>query len=764
MSKKRVLSLIIVMSLFIQMFMVNNVMADKLPGAIWNLFEKEQAQEAANDTTALIETRLAIIALFDSWSDTSTQKLDIVAPRYQKIALSYEALLQYDDAVEILKLYQKYASLQETYGTWNHDAYLWAESKIKNLDLDARLYVKTDDVSKAVYYGEKYEPKVGSYFGAAYDKDTRIISSAGGTSYDWNHVSKFFPKKNSAYLIYLEFGSPIASFDRYFQQAKSSDTGVQLAWNVYDTFDSMSQYDAYITETATYLKALGIPVFLRYGGEMNIAEGMSDHEAFIDNYQYVTNKVRSIAPNVAMVWAPNEITESSRQLEDYYPGDSYVDWVGISTYTYYYFGDKTDWGDQQESIDNQFFTGPNANPLSKIREVVEFIGDRKPILISESGVAHYSKVAQQDMTEWAEVQLRRQYEYMPLLYPQIKGIFYFNVDSNVTKRNSYAFYTNQTIHNLYNDLIDDPHYLSDINDTLNYRYAEVGSDTDRTVTASGNSIELKTYVIVPGSLEPTVKYYLDNNLIATSTLLPYRDSIEGSQLSDGDHLLEVKVLNEDGIQVKHLSYTISKSASSMVVKDGIPLNIAGPLDEAEPVDVEEVSFSDVGNHWSKAYVSDVAKRGIIVGSEGKFRPDDLISRAEMTSIISKYGQLTQEAPMAFDDVSSDTWYYKYVSGAQVYLTGYGSRYYPTRNASREEIIIALVKLKGLDPSELTSEDKEAFMDRFSDVSELSGDNRDYLNLAVKYNIVGGYADGTLKPEASMKRGEVAKVLFTTFFQ
>lgn len=719
------------------------------PNAVWPLFETEAQQEADGDVEGLIETRKAIIALYDDRVDTDKEKMDVVTPRYRMIAEAYESLLDYDKALEALEYYKYYAQLQEREGYWNHDAVIWAESKIKNMQLDIKLFVKTDDMTNAVYYGAKYEPVAGTYFGAAYDRDTRIIASAGGNSYDWNHVSKYFPKKNSAYLIYLEFAKQdIRDFDRYFQAAKNADTGVELAWNAYETYDDMSDYKSYIQETATYIKNLGVPVFVRYGAEMNIAEGMEDHKEFVENFRYVAAEVRKIAPNAVMLWSPNEITESSRNLEDYYPGDVYVDWVGVSLYTYYYFGDKTDWGNQQEAIDNQFFTGPNANPLSKIQEVVEFIGDRKPIMIAESGVAHYSKVAQEDMTDWAAVQLRRQYDYIPLLYPQVKGIMYFNVDTEVTKRNSYAFYTNDTIHDLYNSLIADESYLSEIGDSAPFRYAEVGSRRDKSVKVDGNSADLKTFVIVPGSLEPTVTYKLNGRILAVKSTLPYDYSLSLGSLSEGIHELTVSVKNDDGVLVKESTYLLTKSSEGTLIEEGT---------------FTERSFDDLGSHWSGSYVLEIAKRGIIVGSDGKFRADDLISRAEMTSIISKLGDLSQDKAVSFNDVSSSAWYYKYVSGAQDYLVGYGSNYYPGRYATREEIITALVKLKGYNVSEVTSVDRTSFDSQFIDAGSVDSANRDYMILAVKYGIVGGYSDGTIRPDANMRRGEVAKVLFTTFY-
>ena len=424
---KKVLTLVLTLALLLQGTMPLSAENQKLPNAIWPLFDQEAAYENQGNVQGLIDVRLEIIDLLSGWADSSTQKLDIVTPRYRYIAEGYESLFMYEAMNEALEAYIYYAGLQEIHGGWTHDAVLWAEAKLKNSDVTIRLFAETDELGNGTYYGAKYEPVAGTYFGSAYDRDDRIEADAGIGTYEWDYVSEYFPKKNAAYLIYLEFGENIRSFDRYYDAAVEADTAVQLAWNTYTTYRDMSQYETYIRSTASYLNDLDIPVFVRYGSEMNIAEGMGNAAQYVSNYRYVADILREEAPNVALVWSPNDVTEAGRNLHDYYPGDAYVDWVGLSTYTYYYFGDQVDWGSQQEDIDNRFFTGANANPLSKVAEVIEAYGDRKPIMISESGVSHYSKVAGESMPKWAMLQLARQYEFMPLIYPQVKAMFYFNV-------------------------------------------------------------------------------------------------------------------------------------------------------------------------------------------------------------------------------------------------------------------------------------------------------------------------------------------------
>jgi len=146
---------------------------------------------------------------------------------------------------------------------------------------------------------------------------------------------------------------------------------------------NIKSYESYIKATAGYLKELGIPVFLRFAGEMNIKDNCKDYNAYIEAFRYVSHIMKNNAPNVAMVWSPNDISAKDRSYDQYYPGDEYVDWIGISTYTSLYFQGKKDWDTQQDSIDSVYMTGEYANPLAKIKPIIEAYGHKKPIMISE---------------------------------------------------------------------------------------------------------------------------------------------------------------------------------------------------------------------------------------------------------------------------------------------------------------------------------------------------------------------------------------------
>lgn len=105
--------------------------------------------------------------------------------------------------------------------------------------------------------------------------------------------------------------------------------------------------DAYIQTFANAAKSWGKPLFLRFAHEMNGnwypwsgALNGSD-EAATSKYKaawrriYATFEALGVT-NVTWVWCPNNFDDpiaSWNTAESYYPGDSYVDWIGIDGYS-----------------------------------------------------------------------------------------------------------------------------------------------------------------------------------------------------------------------------------------------------------------------------------------------------------------------------------------------------------------------------------------------------------------------------------------------
>jgi mannan endo-1,4-beta-mannosidase len=120
-------------------------------------------------------------------------------------------------------------------------------------------------------------------------------------------------------------------------------------WRLGNTHDIMipqileGKYDQYIKGWAEGIKKVGEPVFVRFANEMNGDWDPwcawffgKDHDLYIEAWKRVHNIFREVgADNAYFVWNPHDRSFPDFKWNDphlYYPGDQYVDWIGMTGY------------------------------------------------------------------------------------------------------------------------------------------------------------------------------------------------------------------------------------------------------------------------------------------------------------------------------------------------------------------------------------------------------------------------------------------------
>lgn len=134
-------------------------------------------------------------------------------------------------------------------------------------------------------------------------------------------------------------------------------------------------FDRQIDAICSDLGADPAPVLIRWGHEMEDPDGRypwarADAEGYKAAYRTFVTRCRAAAPRAAFVWSP----KGERNLADYYPGDTYVDAVGVSL-----FG--------LQAADRAWYGGEQDFPhafAGKYRRVAAF---GKPVIIAELGVS-----------------------------------------------------------------------------------------------------------------------------------------------------------------------------------------------------------------------------------------------------------------------------------------------------------------------------------------------------------------------------------------
>ncbi|MDY0394050.1 glycosyl hydrolase [Virgibacillus halophilus] len=259
-------------------------------------------------------------------------------------------------------------------------------------------------------------------------------------------------KQHASFFKYVGYGKPFPK--KWVAGVKQAGGFPQIAWEPNNGLDEVKD-DAYLLQFAKEAAKADVPVLLRYASEMNGTWTFYSGHAkqYIEKWRLVHEVMKANAPNVMMLW--NVFTMPEKTIKEFYPGDEYVDYVGVNIYNVVYHNDQV-----QEKADFE-------DPLHLLDYVYNTFSARKPIVIGEFGASNYTTTDGRHHTKFAEEKISRMYRLLPKLYPRVKFIYYFDVNNLVNapegrKINNYAITENKHILNAYANAVKDPAYLSTI--------------------------------------------------------------------------------------------------------------------------------------------------------------------------------------------------------------------------------------------------------------------------------------------------------------
>lgn len=109
---------------------------------------------------------------------------------------------------------------------------------------------------------------------------------------------------------------------------------------------------------------------------------------------------------------------------------------------------------------------------------------------------------------------------------------------------------------------------------------------------------------------------------------------------------------------------------------------------------EKPVFSDIAGNWAEEYINRASDRGLVVGYDGKYRPNDSMTRAELVTILWRVNGSPKGGTSTFTDLTQD-WYKDAVTWAEqsgvVYGVG-GGRFDPLGHVSREQLAAILHRM------------------------------------------------------------------------
>ncbi len=497
-----------------------NALAYTFPDEFWEVNNKYEDALKRKDHPKIIEYGTRIIEIMKNEPEVQEKK-NILVARYNQLGFSYAELKDYPNSAKMFENLYNYAS---RYGDEYYEYVKGAAVRIDQYKPAISMYT---DKGTAVYYGAKNEKANGVLFGLCANGETRKQLS-----------------NESMVLTYQELGQGLLGYNvNLMKTAKDSGVAVEFALNCPNEgldIKNIRKMDSYLGEISELIAGYpAVPVYLRFAAEFDVWTVQAAPEEFKYAFRYVSNYFKTRNSNVAMVWSPNQASNWYIDIDDYYPGDEYVDWVGISLYSQKYFlGDKY----QDENNEIAFKTGINSDPVVAVKDIVEKYGNRKPIMISESGCGHKLVGSGEDTSDFAMQRLDEVYCYLPMVYPQIKLIAYFDwyVENN-EETDDFRLCTNKNLQSEYLKLVKGQRFIQDgYNSETGYCYRPVYNG----MTMS-NIFEVSCYAHSYGTNVKTVTYSIDGKYAGMANQIPFTAFVDASAYS-GKHKLKAVALFENG--------------------------------------------------------------------------------------------------------------------------------------------------------------------------------------------------------------------------
>ena len=191
-------------------------------------------------------------------------------------------------------------------------------------------------------------------------------------------------------------------------------------------------------------------------------------------------------------------------------------------------------------------------------------------------------------------------------------------------------------------------------------------------------------------------------------------------------------------------------------------NIGRASVDIDPSGVDH-KFNDISDYWAAAYVDFLYNADITTGySDGSFRPNQNISRAQFAVMLYRYLKLDENqyanVSLPFADLGSIPAYAipavkaLYAEGVITGSEKNGQLYFnPGSSLTRAQAaaMIGRTQAKGYALADLT----------FTDSAQIPAYAAYYIRAMVRQGVINGYSDGSFKPHSNITRGQMAKILY-----
>lgn len=173
--------------------------------------------------------------------------------------------------------------------------------------------------------------------------------NTGEGLYYWQEIRAFNQNTGRTHPIIMYYGDLTSAFSDYllnqFRDRLDPTPVPLIAMDPPDDVDlediAEGVYDSKLKENAAVAKRFGQPMMVIFAHEFNLYDnpGYGDPQGYIAAWRHIHGVfAREGVTNVRWVWSPNYMSNRPHDpISDYnlyYPGDRYVDWVGVSGFNW----------------------------------------------------------------------------------------------------------------------------------------------------------------------------------------------------------------------------------------------------------------------------------------------------------------------------------------------------------------------------------------------------------------------------------------------
>ena len=222
---------------------------------LWTLEQQAQAAQAAGDQATAAADWQQIVQMLAGATDPGS--LTNLAVYWKDLGHYWLSSGQYTQAVDAFDQEAAYWA-QAGHASWGDaDEVLAAQYRAT-----ADVYVQRGTAlrAQANTTGAKYEPAYGAYLGFYVEKDPAIGNDVAA-------IPQVYGRAPAILLYYLNYGGDLPPAD--VAAAQQTGAALEIALQPVNGLDAVLADTTYLPRLAQQLSAAGVPVFLRFAGEMN---------------------------------------------------------------------------------------------------------------------------------------------------------------------------------------------------------------------------------------------------------------------------------------------------------------------------------------------------------------------------------------------------------------------------------------------------------------------------------------------------------------